>query len=124
MHVPILQQGDVLIALIQSDLSDPQVLTVRDQLTELVGCSTTRGVVIDVTGMDVIDSFAARSLRSIAEAARLRGARTVVVGIRPDVAIAMVHFDLDLAPLDTAIDVDEALNILATRRARRPSYVP
>jgi rsbT antagonist protein RsbS len=66
-------------------------------------------VVIAVAGMDVIDSFTARSFRSIAEAARLRGARTFVVGIRPDVAIALVHFDVDLTPLETALDLDEAL---------------
>ena len=68
--------------------------------------------------MDVIDSFVARSLRSIAVTASLRGAETVIVGIQPDVAIAMVQFDLNLAPLHTALDLDEALTIL-DRRTRR-----
>ena len=68
--------------------------------------------------MDVIDSFVARSLRSIAVTARLRGAATVIVGIQPDVAIAMVQFDLNLEPLHTALDLDEALTIL-DRRTRR-----
>ena len=68
--------------------------------------------------MDVIDSFVARSLRSIAVTARLRGAQTVIVGIQPDVAIAMVQFDLNLEPLHTALDLDEALTIL-DRRTRR-----
>jgi rsbT antagonist protein RsbS len=68
--------------------------------------------------LDVIDSFVARSLRSIAVTARLRGAATVIVGIQPDVAIAMVQFDLNLEPLHTALDLDEALTIL-DRRTRR-----
>ena len=65
--------------------------------------------------MDVIDSFVARSLRSIAVTARLRGAETLIVGIQPDVAIAMVQFDLNLEPLRTALDLDEALAILDVR---------
>lgn len=109
MSVPILRQGNVLIASVQSDLTDGQVLELRDALTRLVGTPRAVAVVIDVAGMDVIDSFTARSFRSIAEAARLRGARTFVVGIRPDVAIALVHFDVDLTPLETALDLDEAL---------------
>ena len=65
--------------------------------------------------LDVIDSFVARSLRSIAVTARLRGAETVIVGIQPDVAIAMVQFDLNLEPLHTALDLDEALSVLDRR---------
>ena len=120
MLVPILRQGDVLVASVQSDLSDGEVLALRDRLTELVGQNRARGVIVDVSGMDVIDSFTARSLRAVAEAARLRGARAVVVGIRPEVAIAMVHFEVDLAPLIAALDLDEALDILAGRAPRRP----
>jgi rsbT antagonist protein RsbS len=114
--VPVLRQGDVLIASIQSDLSDGEVLALRDELTRLVGEVRARGIVVDVTGLDVIDSFTARSLRSIALAARLRGTETIIVGVRPDVAIAMVHFDLNLDPLRTALDLEEALGLLAARR--------
>jgi rsbT antagonist protein RsbS len=74
-----------------------------------------RGLIIDVGALDVIDSFVARSLRSIAVTARLRGAATVIVGIQPDVAIAMVQFDLNLEPLHTALDLDEALTMLDRR---------
>jgi len=116
MSVAILRQGDVLVASVQSDLSDSQVLALRDELADRVGRSRARGVVIDVTALDVIDSFVARSLRSIAVAARLRGADTIVVGIQPDVAIAMVHFDLNLQPLQTALDLDEALGMLVGPR--------
>jgi rsbT antagonist protein RsbS len=116
MSVAILRQGDVLVASVQSDLSDSQVLALRDELADRVGRFRARGVVVDVTALDVIDSFVARSLRSIAVAARLRGADTIVVGIQPDVAIAMVQFDLNLQPLRTALDLEEALAILVGAR--------
>jgi|SRR5215210_6350337 len=112
MLVAILQQGDYLIASIQSDLTDGQVLELRDDLSHRIGRTRARGLIIDVAALDVIDSFVARSLGSIAITARLRGAETVIVGIEPDVAIAMVQFDLDLEPLRTALDLDEALSLL------------
>ena len=112
MSVAILRQGDYLIAAIQSDLSDSEVLGLRDDIAERVGRLRVTGVVVDVAALDVIDSFVARSLRSIAVAARLRGARTVIVGIQPDVAVAMVQFRLNLAPLHSALDLDEALALL------------
>ena len=109
MSVAILRQRDYLIASVQSDLSDTEVLQLRDDLTERVGAHRARGIVLDVGALDVIDSFVARSLRSIAVSAKLRGAETIIVGIQPEVAIAMVHFDLNLEPLRTALDLDEAL---------------
>jgi rsbT antagonist protein RsbS len=108
----ILRQGDYLIASIQFDLTDGQVLELRDDLSDRIGRARARGLIIDVAALDVIDSFVARSLGSIAVTARLRGAETVIVGIEPDVAIAMVQFDLDLEPLRTALDLDEALSLL------------
>jgi rsbT antagonist protein RsbS len=112
MSVAILRQHDYLIASIQSDLTDSEILAFRDDLADRVGECRARGVIVDVTALDVIDSFVARSLRSLAITARLRGAETVIVGIQPDVAIAMAHFDLNLAPLRTALDLDEALAVL------------
>ena len=112
MSVPILKQGDCLIATIQTALSDTGVLELRDDLAERVGRFRSRGIIIDVAALDVIDSFVARSLRTIALTAQLRGARTVIVGIQPDVAVAMVQFQLDLAPLETALDLEEALAVL------------
>jgi rsbT antagonist protein RsbS len=117
VSVAILRQGDYLIASVQSDLSDTEVLAFRDELAERVGALRASGVIVDVTALDVIDSFVARSLRSIAEAARLRGAETVIVGIRPDVAIAMVQFNLNLDSLQAALDLDEAIEILDRRAA-------
>ena len=113
MAVALLRQGDALIAAIQSDLTDSQVLRLRDDLTDQVGLHRLRSIIIDVSALDVIDSFVARALRAMAIGARLRGAQTLVVGIQPDVAIAMAHFDLNLEPLRTATDLDEALAVLA-----------
>jgi rsbT antagonist protein RsbS len=110
--VALLRQGDALIAAIQSDLTDSQVLRLRDDLTDQVGLHRLHSIIIDVSALDVIDSFVARALRAMAISARLRGAETLVVGIQPDVAIAMAHFDLNLEPLRTATDLDEALAVL------------
>lgn len=121
MSVAILRNGDYIIASIQSDLSDAEVLALRDDLIERVGRLRALGIVVDVAALDVIDSFIARALRSIAVAARLRGARTVIVGIQPDVAVAMVHFRLNLDPLRTALDLDEALALLETWTERKPA---
>ena len=112
MRVAVLRQGDYLIASIQSDLTDSEVVALREELLERVGRFRCRGLIVDVGALDVIDSFVARSLAGIATTARLRGADTVIVGIRPDVAIAMVHFDIDLHPLRTTLDLDEALVLL------------
>ena len=116
MGVTLLRQGDALIAAIQSDLTDGEVLQLRDELTERVGRERLRSIIIDVSALDVIDSFVARALRGMAVSARLRGADTLVVGIQPDVAIAMAHFDLNLEPLQTATDLDEALALVARPR--------
>jgi len=121
MSVAILRQGAYLIASIQSDLSDREVIQLRQELSELVGGYRTRGIVIDVAALDVIDSFVARSMRSIVLTAKLRGAETVVVGIQPDVAIAMVQFHLNLEPLRVALDLDAAIALL-DRLTRRDAW--
>jgi rsbT antagonist protein RsbS len=112
MSVAILRQGDYIIASVLSDLSDSEVVSLRHELAELVGRHRSRGIVIDVAALDVIDSYVARALRSIVLTARLRGAQTVIVGIQPDVAIAMVQFRLNLEPLRVALDLDAATELL------------
>lgn len=109
MSVPILKQGDVLIASIQSALSDQDLIQLRDDFADKIGRLRTRGVVIDVTALDVLDSFATRTLRGIAYIAKLRGAQTVVVGIQPEVAFAMVQLGLSLDGIATALDLEEGL---------------
>ena len=112
MHVPILKQGHYLIASVQSVLSDADLLQLRDDLAERVGEFRSRGVIIDVTVLDVIDSFATRTLRTIAHMLKLRGAETVIVGIQPDVAFAMVQLGLTLEGIGTALDLEEGLAYL------------
>ena len=112
MSVAILRRGDVLIASIQSDLSDTEVVELRQELAELVRRHRLRGIVINVGALDVIDSFVTQALRTIVLTARLLGAATVIVGLAPDVAIAMVQFRLNLEPLRVALDLDEALAML------------
>jgi rsbT antagonist protein RsbS len=109
VHVPILKQGDYLIASVQSALSDADLLQLRDDLSERVGQFRSRGVIVDVTVLDVIDSFATRTLRAIAHMLKLRGAETVIVGIQPDVAFSMVQLGLTLEGVGTALDLEEGL---------------
>lgn len=120
MQVPILKQGDYLIASIQSVLSDSDLVQLRDNLGERVGTYRSRGVIIDVTVLDVIDSFATRTLRAIAHMLKLRGAETVIVGIQPDVAFAMVQLGLTLEGVGTALDLEEGLLYLDTKTKRAP----
>jgi rsbT antagonist protein RsbS len=115
MAVPILKQGDVLIASVQGALTDADLLALRDDLTHRVSELRSLGVVIDVTVMDVLDSFACRMLRGIAETIRLRGAETVIVGIQPDVAMSMVQLGLTLDTIPTALDLEEGLEHLQRR---------
>lgn len=121
MHVPILKQREYLIASVQSVLSDADLLQLRDDLAERVGEFRSRGVIVDVTVLDVIDSFATRMLRAIAHMLKLRGAETVIVGIQPDVAFAMVQLGLTLEGVGTALDLEEGLTYLdrLTKKALR-----
>ncbi len=116
MPVPILKQGGVLIATIQAALTDRDLMQLNDEIAENVGRARAHGVVIDVTALDVLDSFATRTLRMIAQASRLRGAETVIVGIQPEVAIAMVQLGLALDGIATALDLEEGLAVLAGLR--------
>jgi rsbT antagonist protein RsbS len=121
MRVPILKQSQYVIASIQSALSDEELLQLRDDLARDVGRYRSRGVIIDVTVLDVMDSFAVRTLRAIAHMIRLRGAETVIVGIQPEVAFAMVQLGLTLEDITTALDLEEGLAFLdrqATAGAR------
>jgi rsbT antagonist protein RsbS len=112
MLVPILKQEHYLIASIQGELSDYELVMLRDQLIEKVRRFRSRGVLIDVTVLDIMDSFAARTLRSIAHMTRLLGAKTVVAGIQPDVAISMVQLGLTLEGTVIAMDLEDGLAIL------------
>lgn len=112
MEVPILKQGNFLIATIQAALSDADLLQLRTALVRHVVRSRSRAVIVDVTLLDVMDSFASRTLREIALMIRLRGAATVIVGIQPEVALAMVQLGLTLEDVPTALDLEEGLAYL------------
>jgi rsbT antagonist protein RsbS len=116
--VPVLKQGDLLIASIQSSLSDHDLVQLRNDLASQVGRHRSRGVVIDVTALDVLDSFATRTLRTIARTARLRGAETVVVGIQPEVALAMVQLGVTLEGIATALDLEEGIELLRSSKRK------
>ena len=108
LRVSILAQGPYLIASIHTALDDGQLLRFQHDLVERIGTQRARGVIIDVAALDVLDSFASRTLRDIARMSRLRGAETVIVGIAPELAISMVRLGLHL-DLPSALDLEEGL---------------
>jgi len=118
MKTPILKQGPYLIASLQSEQSDTDLLHLQEVLVEQVGRFRSHGVILDLTLLDVMDSFATRTLRNMAQAIRLRGAETIIVGIRPEIAFAMVQLGLDvrLSGIQTTLDLEEALAILDHQR--------
>ncbi len=115
MPVPILKQGEYLIASVQSALSDDDLMKLRDDLINRVGEFRSSGVIIDVNALDLMDSFSTRTLRSIAYMVRLRGAETVIVGIQPEVAFTMVQLGLRLEGVTTALDLEEGLAFLDSK---------
>lgn len=120
--VSILRQGDTLVASVNAALDDSEMLRFQKDLVRRIGEDRARGVIIDVAALDVLDSFGSRTLRAIAEMARLRGAVTVVVGIQPDIAYAMVQLGMDMGSIATALDLEEGLAHLARLQQRpRPS---
>jgi len=115
MAIPILKQGDVLIASLQADPTDNDLILLKDELADRIGRLRSIGVVIDVSGLDVMDSFATRTLRGIAHTTRLRGADTVIVGIQPEVAFSMVQLGLTLDGITTALDLEQGCARLRMR---------
>lgn len=113
MQVPILKQGDMLVVAIQADLTDEHLDFLKTELARKVGQLRSRGIVVDVSAMDILDSFATRTLLSIAKMASLRGAQVVIVGIQPEVAYSMVQLGLTLEGVETALDLEEGLELLS-----------
>lgn len=112
LRVSILTQGGYLIASIHTALDDGQLERFQRDLIEQIGLRRARGVVIDVGALDVLDSFACHTLRKLAQVARLRGAETVVVGIAPEVAFAMVQLGSTLDGMHTALDLEAGIALL------------
>src|SRR5678815_3839684 len=116
MEVPILKQGSYLIATIQTALNDSDLLELRDSLVAKVGVNRSRAVIIDVSALDIMDSFSCRTLSDVAQMIRLRGAETIIVGIQPEVAFSMVELGLTLEGIPTALDLEEGLEYLDRNR--------
>lgn len=123
MPVPILKQGPILIATVQAALTDSDTERLRQDLMERVSRFRAQGIIVDVTAIDVMDSYAARSIRTIAHMTRLRGADTVIVGLQPEVAFAMVQLGLAFEDMNTALDLEEGLVVLNRRMAQRNSTI-
>ncbi len=122
MPVPILKQGAILIASVQAALTDSDAERLRLDLMERVSRYRAHGIIVDVTAIDVMDSFAARSIRTIAHMTRLRGADTVIVGLQPEVAFAMVQLGLVFDDMYTALDLEEGLALLNRQlESRKPA---
>lgn len=116
LHVPILKQGDLLIVSIQDALTDGDMLSMRDRVVAEVTRHRSSHVVVDVAGLDVLDSFGVHTLSETARILRLRGADTVIVGIQPTVALAMVRLRLGLAGIRIMLDLEDALSFLNENR--------
>jgi rsbT antagonist protein RsbS len=123
--VPILKVGDVLIVSIQSDIDDRTVIEMQQRVLEQIERTGARSLLIDISLLEMVDSFTGRMLSDIAAMASIMDAETVVVGIQPAVAITLVELGLELKGVSTALDVDDGLRILKERmreRQRRHLY--
>lgn len=115
MAIPILKQGPYLIASMQSEVGDADLIRLREDLARQVGDVRARGLVVDVTTIDVMDSFTIRTLLEVVQIGKLRGVDAVIVGIQPEVAFAMVQLGLLLDGVATALDLEEGLALLQRR---------
>ncbi|MFB8102011.1 STAS domain-containing protein [Streptomyces sp. NPDC056007] len=121
-RVPVLRIGDTLLVSIQVDLEDQTVLDLQEDLAEQIVARSARGVVIDITAVEIVDSFVGRMLATIASISRLLDAETVVVGMRPAVAITLVELGLSLGGVRTALDLEKGLALL--RRSATGAELP
>jgi rsbT antagonist protein RsbS len=117
-RIPILRMGEFLLVTIQVDMHDRLVTTLQDDLTTMIASRSTTGVLIDISSLDMVDSFIGRMIANIAGMSRVLDAQTVVVGMRPAVAITLVELGLTLTGVRTALDVEKGMALLklATRR--------
>jgi rsbT antagonist protein RsbS len=111
-QIPILKVGRCLLVSIQIDMHDKLAMALQDDLTQKLVESRARGVLIDISALDLVDSFIGRMLSNIAAMARVLDAQTVVVGMRPQVAITLVELGLTLTGIRTALDVDRGLSLI------------
>jgi rsbT antagonist protein RsbS len=118
-RIPILRMGEFLLVTIQVDMHDRLVTTLQDELTSKIAASGTHGVLIDISSLDMVDSFIGRMIGDIAGMSRVLDAETVVVGMRPAVAITLVELGLSLPGVRTALDVEKGMVLLRAAKRRR-----
>ena len=118
-RIPILRMGEFLLVTIQVDMHDRLVTTLQDDLTSMIAASGTHGVLIDISSLDMVDSFIGRMIGNLAGMSRVLDAETVVVGMRPAVAITLVELGLSLTGVRTALDVEKGMALLRTATRRR-----
>jgi rsbT antagonist protein RsbS len=111
-RIPILKMGEFLLVTLQVDMHDQLALRLQDDLTQTIQAKSARGVLIDISGLEMVDSFMGRMLSDISAMARILGARTVLVGMQPAVAITLVELGLSLPGIDTALNVERGMQLL------------
>ena len=119
-QIPILQMGNILLVTIQVDMHDRLVMALQDNLTNRISETGARGVLIDISALDMVDSFIGRMIGNIASMSRVLDAETVVVGIRPAVAITLVELGLSLPGVRTALNVEKGMSVLHAKMGPGP----
>jgi rsbT antagonist protein RsbS len=119
-HIPILRMGQFLLVTIQVDMHDRLVMALQNDLTNRISETGARGVLIDISALDMVDSFIGRMIGNIASMSRVLDAETVVVGMRPAVAITLVELGLSLPGIKTALDVEKGMKLLRASTGSRP----
>jgi len=119
-HIPVLQMGEYLLVTIQLDMHDQLAMTLQNDLTNKIIQTKVRGVLIEISALDIVDSFIGRILGNIAKMSQLLGAQTVVVGMQPAVAITLVELGLSLKGVRTAINVEKGMFLLQASSANPP----
>ncbi|MFD9381076.1 STAS domain-containing protein [Streptomyces sp. NPDC059999] len=118
--VPVLRLGDILLTGLLSELDDRAAVSFGRELTERIADAFTRGVLIDISRLEIIDSFVARTLMEITAMARLMGARVIVAGMRPAVAVTLVELGLELTGVETAVHAEQAMAVLGWHSSQQP----
>lgn len=111
-HIPVLKMGEFLLVTIQVDMHDRLAMALQEDLTEKIASTRAQGVLIDISSLEIVDSFIGRTLANIAGMSRMLGAETVVVGMQPSVAITLVELGLSLQGIRTALNVEKGMELL------------